>query len=260
MGTARLLVPTKDSQAESSPRAYDWRGFPQGIRALFGIAGLVMMSSFLGFGAFVRNLGETVDIGWYTTLFIWAMPGQVVFLTMSAQGASLIAILLGVSLTAVRLLPMVMLVLAKSRIEGERRWPEYILAHFVAITLWVIANHAWDELPRERRLPWAMGMGLAMVTGMLVTVTVGYYLSETLPPLLAIALVFLTPTFFGLSLITGAHYGFDYLAIALGGAFTPIAMAFFPELDLLLAGLTGGVLAFLILHPRRKRVRHRQTQ
>ncbi|WP_137391371.1 AzlC family ABC transporter permease [Rhodoligotrophos defluvii] len=235
--------------------SYDWRGFPVGMRALFGIPGLVMISSFLGFGAFVRSLGLQVDLGWYTTLFIWALPGQVVFLTMLAQGAGLIAIALAVTLTAVRLLPMVMLVLSKSRLEGQPRWPEYLAAHLIAITLWVIADRSLDRVPREQRLPWVMGIGTAMILAMLMTLTAGFYLSEALPPLVAIALVFMTPTFFGLSLVGGASYAFDYLAIGLAAALTPVGMIYFPQVDLLFAGVVGGLAAFLLLHPRRRRRR-----
>jgi len=232
---------------------YDWSALGEGIRAMFCLAGLVMTSSFIGFGALLHSMGQPIEMGWYTTIFIWAMPGQVVYLTMLMQGASILATAVAVSLTAVRLMPMVMLVLSKARQEGQPHWPEFLLAHCVAITLWVIAGQSIETLPRQKRLPWALGMGLMMIVAMVGALSVGYYLSEMLPPLLACAIIFLTPAFFGLSLLGSAHYTFDYIAIALGAAITPIGMMYFPQLDLLVAGVVGGGLAFVLARPRRRR-------
>jgi predicted branched-subunit amino acid permease len=233
---------------------YDWGALFHGIRAIFSLAGLVMTSSFIGFGALLHSMGLAIELGWYTTLFIWAMPGQVVYLTMLAQGASVVATALAVSLTAVRLMPMVMLILSKARQEGQPRWPEYVLAHCVAITLWVISGQSIEKLPRHRRLPWALGLGVTMIFAMVGAMTVGYYLADALPPILACAIIFLMPSFFGLSLISSAYYRFDYLAIALGAVLTPIGMLYFPQFDLLVAGLVGGCAAFLLGRPKRHRL------
>ncbi len=214
---------------------------------------LVMAASFLGFGALVKSLGVTLETALFSIAFIWALPGQVVFVTMLAQGAGFFAIALAVTLTAIRLLPMVLLVLAKSRQQGEPRWPEFLLAHLTAVTLWVIANQHMDTMPREQRLPWSIGMGLTLATSMIAVTTLGYVLSDALPPLVAAAMVFLTPSFFFISLLASAYYRFDYAAILLGSALTPVGMYYVPQFDLLFAGLLGGTLAFLALHPRLRR-------
>ncbi len=240
------------STVETAAR-YDWSALAGGMRGAFGVAGLVMASSFLGFGALVRSLDVTLASGLLSTVTVWALPGQVVLLSMMAHGAALIATALAVTLTAIRLLPMVVLVLARVRLEHAPRWPEFLLAHFTAITIWVIANQSVETLPRERRLPWLLGLGVTLMAGMLAMTSVGYALADRLPALLAAGLVFLTPAFFFISLFGGARYRFDYAAAILGAALGPFAMEIFPDFDLLVSGVVGGTVAYLVFPPRRRR-------
>jgi predicted branched-subunit amino acid permease len=156
-----------------------------------------------------------------------------------------------VTLTAVRLLPMTMLVLSRARLQGVRRWPEFLVAHFTAITMWVIATAGMEGLKQERRIPWLLGLALALVSGMMVFTAIGYYLAELLPVTLAATLVYFTPAFFLISLFGSAHWRFDYWAIVLGALLAPVAAAVAPRFDLLIAGLVGGTLAYLVARPRR---------
>ena len=90
-----------------SPIRYDWSAFWPGVTGILSLAGLVMCASFLGFGALLNGMGLPLWPGLATTLLIWALPGQVVLLTLFQEGAALVAICLAVSVTAIRLLPMV---------------------------------------------------------------------------------------------------------------------------------------------------------
>lgn len=238
--------------AGESTQSYDWSAFPGGMARAFTLAGVVMACSFLGFGAFVHSLGFDLQTGILTTVLIWALPGQVVFISAWAAGNGLIVTALAVSLTAVRLMPMSMLVLGSARLERAPRWPEFILAHFIAVTIWVIANQGLHAIERRQRLPWLMGLGVTLVAGMCGFLAVGYLLADRLPGTLAAALVFFTPCFFALSLFAAARYRFDYLAIVFGAAIGPITALFAPKLDLLAGGIIGGALAYALGRPRRK--------
>ena len=226
--------------------AYEWRALPRGARVAFSVPGLVMAASFIGFGALVQSLETGLLSGLFTTMFVWALPGQVVFLNMYAQGAAFIAVAAAVTLTAVRLLPMAILVITKVRVEGAPRWPLYLLAHFVAVTIWRIAEDGLEELDREQRLPWLLGVGMTLMAGMLAMTTVGYYLADSLPPLVAAAMVFLTPAFFYTSLFASASMPMDYMAIAAGTIIGPVVYHYNPDLDLLAGGLVGGTLAYVL--------------
>ena len=232
---------------------YDWSAYPSGARIALSVPGLVMAASFIGFGALVRGLETGLAPGLLTTLFVWALPGQVVLVNMHAQGAAILAVAAAVTLTAVRLLPMVVLVISKVRVEGAARWPLYVLSHFIAVTIWRIAEDGIDGVEREKRMPWLMGVGTTLMCGMLTMTCVGYYLAQTLPPLLAACLIFLTPSFFFISLFASARISMDYLAIAAGAVIGPLANWYDPQFDLLIGGLGGGTLAYVVARLARKR-------
>jgi predicted branched-subunit amino acid permease len=225
--------------------SYDWSGLISGARAAFGIAGLVMSASFVGFGAFLQSINFDLWIGLLSVPIVWALPGQVVFVDSIHKGMGLAAIAFAVSLTAVRLMPMAVLVLSRSRLPGQSRWPELLVAHFTAVTLWMIANRGLELLPARRRLPWLIGLGSTLMIGMMGFVLLGYALAGQMPPLLAACLVFLTPAFFLISLFAGGKWRSDYLAILFGLILGPTTYYFAPELDLLVAGLLGGTLAHI---------------
>lgn len=236
-----------------SDRGYDWTALPGGMRAAIGVPGLVMAASFIGFGALVRGLEIGLLPGLLSTALIWALPGQVVFLNMYAEGAVMLAIAVAVTVTAVRLLPMVVLVISKVRIANGARWPLYLLAHFIAVTIWRVAEDGLEELDRHKRVPWLLGVGLALMGAMLIMTTIGYYLAQVLPPVLAACLIFMTPSFFFISLFASARFTMDYLAVALGVIIGPLAHQYLPDLDLVIAGAVGGTVAYVAARPRRNR-------
>ncbi len=242
-----------NGHTQSLRGTYDWGALPYGMRNAFSMAGLVMAASFLGFGALIRDLGVTLSAGVFSVAAIWALPGQVVFFSMVAHGATLPATALVVTLTAIRLLPMTLLVLARVRLRNAPRWPEFLLAHLTAVTLWVIAGRSMEKWPRERRLPCLVGTGLMLMALMSVMTVIGYMLADNLPRILSAGLVFLSPAFFLTSLFANASYRFDYAAVIFGGVLSPFAVMLFPDFDLLVSGLVGGTAAFWLFAPRRGR-------
>lgn len=234
-------------------RGYDWTALPGGMRSAVGVPGFVMAASFIGFGALVRGLEIGLLPGLLATVLIWALPGQVVFVNMYAESAVVLTMAVAVTVTAVRLLPLVVLVISKVRLDRAPRWPLYLLAHFIAVTIWRVAEDGLEELDRPRRMPWLLGVGLSLMVGMVVMTSVGYYLAQVLPPLLAACLIFLTPSFFFISLFASARFAMDYLAIALGVVISPLAHHYAPDLDLVIAGAVGGTVAYVAARPRGKR-------
>ena len=242
---------TAHSNQETDVTGYDWTGMSGGIRAAFSLPGLVMACSFIGFGALIHDVGFPLLAGVATIPLIWALPGQVLFVTMWQSGVALPLIAAAVSLTAVRLLPMTIGVLAQVRLKQASRLPEFLLGHFTAVTIWVLSLTSLHDVSPQRQLPWLVGLGTALMGLMMLVVPLGYYLADSLPSTLAAALVFFTPAFFLLSLFSGAIWRFDYGAIALGCILLPIARYYVPEFDLLIAGVGGGTVAFILLRPRR---------
>ncbi len=243
----------KKARAAQEPARYDWRWLGNGARHAFTLPGLVMAMSFLGFGALVHSMDFPLEAAMLLDIFMWALPGQVVFVDVFSRGVPLLLAALAVTLTAVRLLPMVVLVLARARLPGAARWPEYIAAHFIAATLWVMSEMYMDRVPRKGRVPWLIGLGLMLMTGMVAATIAGWHLTGRLPVPVAAALVFFTPAFFLLALLDGARRRMDWLAIVAGLAIGPLAHVRWPDWDLLIAGLIGGTLAFLLAGRRGQR-------
>lgn len=233
-------------------RVYDWRGLLHGGRSAASMAGLVMAASFMGFGAFLRSLDFDLALGLSTIPLIWALPGQVVFVDGLDKGIGFLATGLAVSVTAVRLMPLVVLVLSQTRIKGAPRWPEFVGAHFVAITLWLLSNQKIETIPYPRRLPWLIGLGATLCASMVAFSSLGYVLADILPLPLAAALVFFTPAFFLVSLLSGIRWRSEYWAIAFGAVLGPLTYSIAPQLDLFVAGLVGGSAAFLLAHVTRR--------
>jgi predicted branched-subunit amino acid permease len=234
------------AEGEDPQPGYDWQGLPRGIAAAASLAGLVMAASFMGFGALLRSLDFDLVLGLSTIPLIWALPGQVVFVDSMDKGLGLLATGLAVSITAVRLMPLTVLVLSQTRVKSAPRWPEFIAAHFVAITLWLLSNQKLDAISYRQRLPWLIGLGGALCGSMIGFSLLGYVLADMLPLPLGAGLVFLTPSFFLVSLLSGIRWRFEYLALILGAALGPMTFAVAPELDLFVAGIIGGTIAFLL--------------
>ncbi len=75
---------------------------------------------------------------------------------------------------------------------------------------------------------------------------VGFYLAAGLPPLLAGALLFLTPLSFLMSTARNARMMIDRLALVFGLVLGPVLTAFDVGLDLMWTGVVGGTLAYAV--------------
>jgi len=214
---------------------------------------MVVSFSFLGFGALIRDSQLNIFHGILLSGSVWALPGQVVMVSLLEEGAALLTIAVAVSLTAVRLLPMVVSLLPVIHCPHTPRWLNYLLSYFVSISVWVLANRKLLEIERPERLAWLLGVATTFWFIMLGVTVLGYHLSHLLPPILSTCLVFVTPTFFFISLFTSARIAMDYLAISAGTILGPVLYFIIPEFDFLLAGIIGGTVAYFLGRSKRMR-------
>jgi predicted branched-subunit amino acid permease len=217
-----------------------------GVRIAFGPPMLVLMASFVGFGGLAADAGWPLGAALLATLLIWAMPGQVVLLGAMAAGTSALAALAAVSLSAVRLLPMVVSLMPVLRAPRMALPAQFWCAHFVAQTVWVESFRHLPELPREARPSFYLGMSYALILASVLASAAGFFLAGRLAEPLVIGLVFLPPVFFLLSLERTARGFEDKLAFAFGLGLCPVMVAVAPDLDLMLTGVIGGLMAFAV--------------
>jgi predicted branched-subunit amino acid permease len=222
------------------------RAFWCGALAMFGVPALVLYAGILGYGAFAREAGLTLGQTLALPIFLQALPAQVVLADHAARGASLAAAALAVSLTAVRFLPMTVVLMPWIKGHGGPRWHELLVVHFVAVTVWIEGLRRLPSIQTEVRLVYYLGIGIGILTGTLISTALGYLAAGMVPQWMAAALLFTMPLTFLLAMIETARARTDLFAIVAGVVIAPFAYLWVPGFDLLVTGLAGGTIAWLL--------------
>ncbi|HEX3709492.1 MAG TPA: AzlC family ABC transporter permease [Pseudolabrys sp.] len=218
-----------------------------GVRAaLTSVFFLVLSGTYIGMGALAHGFGLA---SWWlalSTLLVWAAPAQVILISALGTGAPLVEVAIAVSLSAIRLFPMVVALMPLLRGEGRRLRDLLLPTHFTSVSMWVESLRLLPNLPRERRVAFCNGLSVGYMGTAATFGFVGYYLAAELPPLLAGALLFLTPMSFLVSTARNARTMVERLALVLGLVLGTALTAAHVELDLLWTGIGGGTLAYAV--------------
>ncbi len=229
------------SEHHSSPRSY-WIGFAHGA----GLPAVILAATFVGIGSVCRDFGFSLPWTLLACCLIWAGPAQLILVSGLGLGASPIAVALAVTLSSVRLLPMVVSIMPYLRAAHPRRPALYLCGHLVAISMWVEGLRLLPNVPVERRIPFYLGLGSALILTSMVAAFVGHQLASSMPVPFAAGLLFLTPVFFLLSLLRNAKDRIDRFSIVAGFFGLLAASPFGGGFELFFAGVGGGTLAYLV--------------
>ena len=214
--------------------------------ALTSVFFLVLAGTYIGMGALAHDFGFS---SWWlalSTVLVWAAPAQVILISALGAGSALIEAAIAVTLSAIRLFPMVVALLPLLRGEGTRLRDLLLPTHFTSVSMWVELIRLLPGVPRERRIAFCNGLAVGYMSTAASFGFVGYYLAAELPPLFAGALLFLTPLSFLLSTARNAKAMMDKLALVLGLLLGTILTATNVQLDLLWTGIGGGTLAYIV--------------
>ncbi|QCI97903.1 AzlC family ABC transporter permease [Agrobacterium larrymoorei] len=220
--------------------------FARGMRGIFSLPALILMTSFVGFSAFALESGVTRGEAVFMTLTIWALPAKMILIGSMVSGAGLAACFLAVTLSSIRMMPMVASIIPEMRTARTPTWLLLFLSHFVAITAWVYATQNLSKVPREARLAWFAGFGMTLTLVNAAIVAICYGVVAAFPPLVAGVLFFLTPVYFISSIWASARHSVVKVAFVIGVIGGPLFAVIEPEFDILYAGIGGGTLAYLI--------------
>jgi predicted branched-subunit amino acid permease len=216
-------------------------GLKAGCTSVFIV---VLVGSYVSIGALAHDLGFPLPWIVLSTVLVWAAPAQVILITALGAGAAPFEIALAVTLSGVRLLPMVVALLPILKGPTTRPRDVILPAHFTAISMWVEALRLAPKLPRGERIAFANGLGLCFMSAAAAASIVGYHLAAALPRLIVAALLFLTPVSFLISVVRNASIAADRVALVLGLVLAPLLAWRGIELDLLWTGLIGGTVAY----------------
>jgi len=205
---------------------------------------LVLFSTYLGIGALAHD--TRFSLGWAlaSTLLVWAGPAQIILISTLGSGATAVQAAVAVTVSAIRLFPMVVSVLPMLRTPHTRRRHLVLAAHFVAVTLWVECFRLLPLVPRERRIVFVHGFGCGLLIVCLTATALGYGLAANLPQLFAAAILLLTPLAFLLSTARNRKQISDVLALVLGLALYPLVSTLQTGVDILISGMSAGSIAY----------------
>ena len=218
--------------------------FRAGARDAFGVPAAILFAGMIGFGALGNANGLSLQITTATSILMYALPGQVVFVEMIVLGASGVAIALATMLTAARFLPMA-LTLVPQIPRKDRGLSLYGVAHFIAMTSWAVTMREFERITPERRMAYLKGFGVSCWSMSFPGTVIGYLIAGYVPTPITVGLVMLNPLFFLLS-FTEVRARASQLALVIGGVAGPIVYTISPSWSIVICGLVGGTLAFML--------------
>ena len=222
------------------------RWFFAGMRGLFSLPAIILMISFVGFSAFALQSGVSRTEAMVMTATVWALPAKMILIGTMAGGAPLAASFLAVTLSSIRMMPMVASIMPDMKNDKSPTWLLLFLSHFVAITSWVFAIQHLNDVPRERRTAYFGGFAITLTLINALIVGVCYGIVAQFPPIVAGALFMMTPVYFFGSIWASARHSVVKVAFVLGVILGPAFALVSPEFDVVYAGIGGGTLAYLV--------------
>ena len=205
---------------------------------------LVLAGTYVGLGALAHDFGFSQ---WWlatSTVVVWAAPAQILLISALPAGSSLFEVAIGVTLSAVRLFPMVvaLLPLIRRSVGGIRGL--LLPTHFTSVSMWVESLRLLPGIAPQFRIAFCNGLSLGYMSTAVAFGFVGFHLAAGLPALLAGALLFLTPMSFLTSTARNCRQFIDVLAFLFGIVLGPLLAWYHVELDLLWTGVVGGLAAY----------------
>jgi predicted branched-subunit amino acid permease len=216
----------------------------KGAKDAFGAPAAILFAGMLGFGAMGQANGLDIWLTSATSFFMFALPGQVVLVEMLVLSASGVTIAVAVTLTATRFFTMC-LTLFPQFPEKQRSSFYYLVVHFVAMTAWAVSMRDFPKMKPEDRLSYFTGFAFVCWAVSTPATVLGYMLAGQVPSYINLGLVFINPLFFLLT-FTEVKPRANRMAILLGGPIGLLSYLWFPDYSLLIAGLFGGTIAYLV--------------
>lgn len=240
--------------ALDSPR---WQGttpaFFYGMRSVTStILTAVLFATYIGIGALAHDTHFSLLWALLSTALVWAGPAQIILLVALGSGATVVQAALAVTVSAIRLFPMVVSVLPMLRQPDTTKRQLILPSHFIAVTLWVECFRLMPLVPRERRIAFVNGLGVGLVSSSLTATWIGYHLAANLPPLYGAAILLLTPLAFLLSTARNCKQLSDVVALLLGLALYPLVSLLDTGVDILISGVSAGTIAYAVHRWRRR--------
>ncbi len=226
----------------------DLKYFIKGFSCAKGIdsPAIALGASFIAIGALLKNLGFTIQESIFSTFLTYALPGSLVMAESMLIGASLINIFLAVWLVNARLYPMTVSLMPLLMHKNQPRWKYYLSCHFIAVSAWLIMKDNYEDIQKEKRIDFWMGIGTATWSIAIFSTIVGYLASDYLNKDMMIGLAIVNPIYFMCMMIGSMKTIQITLSILLGSILGLVFYFISPEWCILYGGLLAGTIAFFV--------------
>ena len=226
----------------------DPKYFFKGLKSIKGVGSpaIALGASFIAIGALLKNLGFSIQESIFSTFLIYALPGSLVMAESLIIGASLLNIFLAVWLVNSRLYPMTVSLMPLLTHKSQARWKYYLSCHFIAVSSWLIMKDNYQDIKKENRIDFWIGIGTATWLVAIFSTLIGYVSSDYLNKDMMIGLAIVNPVYF-MCMMIGAMKTFQVsLSIMLGFFVGPLFYFISPEWCILFGGFFGGTVAYFI--------------
>ena len=196
--------------------------FFQGLKSLKGSRSpaIPLGACFIALGALLKDAGFNLQQSAASSLFTYALPGQLVMAESLLLGASIVNIFIAVWLVNFRLYPMTVSLFPLLEHKSQPKWKYYLSCHFLAVSSWLIAKDLCKKIDIKYRIDFWIGVGCGTWSTAVIMTVVGYSLTDYLNKDMMIGLAIVNPVYFFCMMI-GAMKDLSMNIAIIGGIPTP---------------------------------------
>ena len=222
--------------------------FYKGYKSIFAYdsPAVALSCCFIAIGAIFKNLGFNIQESIFSTMLTYAQPGSLVMAESLLVGTSLLNIFLAVWFVNARLYSMAVSLFPLMMHKNQPKWKYYVSCHFIAVSAWLIMKSNYQSIPKEQRIDYWIGIGFATWSVAILGTFIGFYFSEYLNKNMMMGLAILNPIYFLCMMIGASKSKQIAVSVFLGLIMGPIFYFLSPEWSILLGGLAGGSIAYLL--------------
>ena len=225
----------------------NFKVFFQGLKSLKGSKSpaIPLAACFIALGALLKDAGFNLQQSAASSIFTYALPGQLVMAESLLVGVSIVNIFIAVWLVNFRLYPMTVSLFPLLKYKTQPRWKYYLSCHFLAVTSWLIAKDGYKKIDKKHRIDFWIGIGVGTWSTAILMTMAGYLSADYLNKDMLIGLAIVNPVYFFCMMI-GAMKNLSISFAVVGGTILgPLIYLVSAEWALLFAGLIAGTVAFL---------------
>ena len=201
---------------------------------------------FIAIGALLKNIGFNIQESILSTMLIYALPGSLVMAESILIGASLLSIFFAVWFVNARLYPMAVSLFPLMMDKSQPKWKYYLSCHFIAVSSWLIMKDNYEDIEKENRIDFWIGIGTATWSVAIFSTIIGYIASDFLNKDILIGLAIINPIYF-ICMMLGAMKTIQIsLSVILGIILGPAFYFLSPEWCILFGGFIAGTIAFFL--------------